>query len=216
MIKANKHIAVLTGDLIGSRSLQGNNLTSCIKALNQTAIDLADITGNSLHFSRHRGDGWQVVITKPEFAPRAALAFRTSLKALGKNFDSYIGIAEGIQSDPLPTDLNEAIGQVFVDSGFALDQIKQGKSDARMATSTRHHKMEALLLPLEFIFNGWTEKQAEAIYLNLVQKNYSMNERASELGITRQALEKRLKSAGALYVHQALQIWEIHWNQPND
>jgi hypothetical protein len=180
----------------------------CINALSETANDLSKFTDSALHFSRHRGDGWQVVLTKPEFTLRAALAFRTKLKALGKAFDSYIGIAEGNHLGPIPEDLNETMGQTFVDSGFALEQIKNGRTEARMAPSVLHNDIEALLTLFDFILNGWTEKQAEAIYLNLVSKGYFINVRAKELGITRQALEKRLKSAGANHVTDALLIWE--------
>ena len=54
------------------------------------------LNGAPLHLTRHRGDGWQAVLVRPELALRAALAFKAALRAEGAEFDSYIGIAEGM------------------------------------------------------------------------------------------------------------------------
>ncbi|SHG34096.1 hypothetical protein [Cognatishimia maritima] len=213
MTQIKQNISVLTGDIVGSRNLGSRDLSNCIDALSKTARALEQFTGAPFNFSRHRGDGWQVALSKPAFTPRAALAFRTGLKALGKQYDSYIGIAFGTHAGAIPSDLNTAISQPFVDSGFALDQIKESKTETRMVSAALDDKIETILPLLELIYDGWTERQAEAIYLNLVSNGYFINQRASELGITRQALEKRLKSAGLNRLQNSLLTWEQNWEK---
>ena len=73
MTKDTQHIAVLTGDLVHSTELGPKGIEAAFGALQRCAEDQENWYGKPLHFTRHRGDGWQVALAKPEYALRSAL-----------------------------------------------------------------------------------------------------------------------------------------------
>lgn len=91
------HIAVLTGgDIIGSTQMAPPaDLERAFDALSACAETQAEWHGEDLHFTRQRGDGWQVRLARPELALRSALAFRAALRCEGKEFSTFIAVAEG-------------------------------------------------------------------------------------------------------------------------
>lgn len=210
-------IAVLTGDLVNSTGLGPDKVERAFASLRECAETQSSWMETSLHFTRHRGDGWQVVLAEPKFALRSALAFRTALRANGEEFDSYIGIAEGQVKGEIGPDLNRETAMVFTHSGVALEDVKRGKSPVRMGF-WRRDLTEAIAVLLDFIYSGWTPVQAEAMLriLMLTKKGRFLSDIAEELGKSRQAVTKSLKSAGYDQVREALALLETGQEDPND
>lgn len=155
---------------------------------------LADWQGHPLHFSRHRGDGWQVVLMRPDMALRCALAFRASLRALGAEFDTYVGIAEGPNNGPIGPDLNDETGPVFVSSGSTL-AIPQHSGRMRMVHAT-NGPLDAVTHLADHLSIGWTPPQAAAILPFLdPRRQPSYTEVAKTLGKSRQAVKKAVDAA---------------------
>ena len=69
MIKA----AILTGDLISSTAKRASDLDAAMQTLSAGAQEISQWSGSQNHFTRARGDGWQLDVTPPERALRAAL-----------------------------------------------------------------------------------------------------------------------------------------------
>ena len=121
----SQRIAVLTGDLVHSTELGPEKIERAFKALEDCAQVQEAWHGAPLHFTRHRGDGWQVVLARPEMALRSALAFRAALRAEGEEFDSYVGISDGNASQPIGPNLNSEISEVFHEAGSALEEANE-------------------------------------------------------------------------------------------
>lgn len=206
-------IAVLTGDLVGSTTLGPAKVDAAFGALERAAKDMEAWTGDSLRFTRHRGDGWQVVLTKPEYALRAALVFRASLKALGKEFDSYVGIAEGVIENDLGKNLNVALSDTFIKSGRALDTLKVMQSfKPKMASASRGSIGTAIVLA-DTLSNEWTETQASLIYPMLARPdNLKYTELAEQFEISRQSVTKSLHAAYFQQIYLALNLLERQTN----
>ncbi|WP_417253039.1 hypothetical protein [Celeribacter sp.] len=207
-----RKIAVLTGDLVNSTGLGPENVERAFDALEACAEMQADwMDGQSLHFTRHRGDGWQVALADPKYALRSALCFRAALRRLGEEFDSYIGIAEGEVEGEIGPDLNEANGEAFMISGNLLaitklpDRTVHMLFDAACDVGTPPAATLACLQLLEAIFNKWTKVQAQTMLPMLsLEAPQSYTELAEQLGKSRQSVSKTLSAADYYYVSQAL------------
>ncbi len=197
MVKQTKHIAVLTGDIVASTTLGKAALDHAFTTLRSRAADLAVESGGDLHFSRHRGDGWQVVLHTPETALRICLILRASLRALGKAYDSRMACAEGAVTLPIKADLNQEVSLPFITSGQLLQTISQEKSLPIRIAHAKGGATSAAFALADHISQDWTPAQAQAINLALeTQTSYSLTEIAKQLGKSRQAVTKALDAAG--------------------
>lgn len=189
-----REVSVLTGDLTASSSLGSEKIERAFAALEDCARMQESWFDTQLHFSRHRGDGWQVVLPKPEYAIRSALAFRAALRAEGMEFETYIGIATDTVDGEVSEDLNHETDRVFQRSGKELDLVKlvgpymmsySGKGDIGAAT-----------VLLDSISQAWTPTQATTILPFLTTKDRPVQQDvAKALGKSRQAVAKSLEAA---------------------
>ncbi len=209
MTDKQTHIAVLTGDIIGSTQLAPGDLTRAFDALSACADTQAEWHGEDLHFTRQRGDGWQVRLARPTFALRSALAFRAALRCEGKEFSTFMAVAEGMAAPALPDgNLNAASDPVFIDSGRLLDQLKT----RYLSNEMRHLDtggIGAAFILADYISQSWTPAQAAAIQPMLVPgEQPSHSEIARALGKSRQAVSKALEGAGIVAFWSSLDAIE--------
>ena len=200
-------IAVMTGDLVGSTALGTERISRAFAALEDSATRQEQWHGAPLRFTRHRGDGWQVVLARPEMALRSALTFRAALKAADAGFDCYLAIAQGPAPTHLSDDLNDQSEDVFVRSGQALDAIKSMNSGQRM-TNGGSGAQDAAAILADLVSQGWTQAQAAAMNLALDPDGAIFTEIGRELGKSRQAVTKAALSAGFPHIPTALKALE--------
>lgn len=185
-------IAVLTGDLINSTALGPAGIDRAMDALRDATqtVEGWGICG-PLHFTRHRGDGWQIVVDDPRYALRVAILLRATLRAMGP--DTYIGIAEGPVDHPVGPNLNTENGPVFAVSGRALENAKT--SD--YAINHSRQAAEAMAILLNRICTEWTTVQAATIAaaMNNPNNDLRLSDIAERLGKSRQSVTKTLESA---------------------
>lgn len=208
MSEKTRKIAVLTGDIVGSTALGPEKLERAFDALKGCAEMQAEWMGESLHFTRHRGDGWQVALAEPKYALRSALAFRAALKSLGEDFDSYIGIATGDHMNAIQFDLNTEISDVFANSGRVLEDVKDEGSPLRMMNYLICSTENQSTLFADKIVQDWTPIQSQAMFIALTPTSISFSEIADRLGKSRQTTTKTLKSAGISHILTGLGLVE--------
>lgn len=212
MTRHTPHMAVITGDLVASGAMSPDQLADAMTTLANSATAQAGWHDAPLHFSRHRGDGWQVALPRPELALRAALHFRASLRALDDTFDSYISIATGPMATTMQ-DLNSRNDPVFVTSGRGLDQLKQ--HDPQRMTHANGGAAQSATILADHLTQGWTRAQATAILPLLPpDSDTTLTAIAQSLGKSRQTVTKSLHSAGWQALHPALNAFEQR--QTND
>ena len=210
MYQNTRKIAVITGDLVNSTELGPDRIEQAFVALEDCAEMQAEWYGASLHFTRHRGDGWQVIIARPNMALRSALAFRAALRAKGNEFDSYMGIAEGKVVGDIGSDLNAETAEVFTASGRNLTSESEFLSGQRIK-----YKIDARagLILLDKITQGWTPKQAATVLLFLDPNKKLTQEEASEtLDTTHQNVSKLLRTASFKEIKYILSYIEDQLN----
>jgi hypothetical protein len=200
--------AVLTGDLIGSTSAGPDAIDRAMHALANAARELSHETGQDTRFTRFRGDGWQIHLPHPRHALRACLMMIASLRASGHALATRISVGIGPVDRLGNTGLSEASGEAFVTSGHGLDMMPRsrrliiagGGADAKWHTS--------LFDLIEWLSRRWSREQAEAVMLSLGPDRPAHADIAQSLGISRQALQARLVSAGYHAFQEALNTFE--------
>ncbi|MEZ5913797.1 MAG: hypothetical protein R3D84_17540 [Paracoccaceae bacterium] len=189
-----------------STKLGEARISEAMQALEGCAGRIEHWHTGPLRFTRHRGDGWQVVLEKPAYALRAAIAFRATLKSLDDTYDSRIGIATGEVAMPLGPDLNVQSAEPFVVSGRALEIAR--RSDHWINYSLGG-AFEATAILLDRIAREWTQPQATAMAHALHPLNEpEYTEIARKLGKSRQAVTKSLHAAWYLEARTALTMLE--------
>lgn len=202
-MRTSNHISVLTGDLVDSTDLGSRGIADAFASLGNIAPVLEDWHGAPVHMTRHRGDGWQCVLARPELALRSALAIRAALRKLGSNFDSYIGIASGHAQAEVGPDLNAEISPVFNASGNALDMAKS--TDGIRFLHRDGGAVGAAFILADHLSQGWTPSQAAAILPFLTPLEApSYTQVAERLGKSRQAVTKSAQAAGIQPLSAAL------------
>ncbi|WP_417261670.1 hypothetical protein [Celeribacter sp.] len=202
-----KDVAVLTGDLVNSTGLGPEKVERAFVALENCAeMQVEWMGGQSLHFTRHRGDGWQVALAESTYALRSALCFRAALRALGGEFDSYIGIAEGSFHGEIAKNLNAETSDVFVMSGKRLDVVKSSKRQ-----HIDHENYSPIAILADAISSSWTRHQAKAICASLnpnLADRPNQTELGKLLGKSRQSSSKALAAGRFWHIDLALSALE--------
>ncbi len=183
--------AVLTGDIVKSSQLPQGGLDRIFANLGDVADRIGAWQGSSVHFTRNRGDGWQMAVA-PAFALRAVFAARAAVRMADKRFDTRVALALGEGTVPGET-LADAAGPVFTASGQALENMPR-KRDMVMAGDAGMHAV-ALRLSEEII-KRWTEAQAEVAVRALAPDTPTQAALAEVLNVTKQTVQGHMDAAG--------------------
>lgn len=204
--------AVLTGDLVKSSKLPAEDfhsvkdcLKKAVRQLNGLIEDNSPgLVKGSIDF--YRGDGWQLLLTRPAYALRACLYLRACLKA-HTGIDTRISVGVGEVSHIDPKNISQSIGKAFELSGKGLDDLKSLK---RMTIAfpyymdSRNSNLVSVFELCDAIVQKWTKKQAEAVSWAL--QGLSQSEIAENMkpSITSQSAGKHLRSAGWFAIEWAI------------
>ena len=205
--------AVLTGDLIASTDAGPVATDRAINTLSGAARRLSDWAGADTRFTRNRGDGWQIYLEFPGLVLRGALlltaALRTSETGLASRVSAAIGRVNRLGDDGL----SAANGEAFTIAGQNLDSMPRGAKLCIGGTQPVGPWPEAIFDLVDWQSHRWSREQAEAVALALDPEAPTQAELASRLGITRQALQARLQTAGFSALQESLRAFESqNWN----
>ncbi len=209
-IKRQHRVAVLSGDLIASTQHPQDWTETALRGLRQRSNKVAQWHGQATaHFSRFRGDGWQIVLYAPEQALRAALYLHAGLQITPSSPTSRISIGLG-QMDPWDgRNLAAASGRAFEASGRGLDTMPKSRklTVAGDGITPLHEGIIAMIEDQAF---GWSAEQAEAIGPYLLPNRPTLKAIAAELNISTQAVHARLTGAHAQTLRHTIELWEKH------
>ncbi|MCR8723883.1 hypothetical protein [Frigidibacter sp. ROC022] len=212
-------VAVLTGDLIDSSRAAPAEVDAAMTCLGAAAREIAARARTDARFSRFRGDGWQMVLENPSDSLRATLLLTARLRAADLDLATRIAIGIGAVDSLGTRNLGDATGPAFVTSGHLLDGLPHDRRLAiagpkdpdqpafRQLVTPLH---EAILALVEQQSQRWTAAQAEAVALSLIHPGRTHAQLAAQLGVTRQAVQSRLASAGAAALEPALRAFELY------
>ena len=203
--------AVLTGDIVESSEIESDALDMVMKQLDKTSWKMSGWlhvpeSRTETAFARRGGDGWQIAINRPQLAFRATLYVLARLKALTPDIQTRIAVATGDGTLPESADLdiNSAHGTAFTASGRLLDSLT-GRTYLACADGGA---LDAVFRLADHISKSWTQSQAQAIALMLPPGAGPRRVAAEQLGISRQAVDQSLWSAGYPAINDALELIE--------
>lgn len=201
--------AVLTGDIVASTRQADQTVDLAMQVLAEKAREFGHWSSPSqdTRFTRFRGDGWQVLLAEPKLTLRAAVVFQGALIAMGLKGRIFIGV--GQIDRPGTSSLADASGEAFERSGRGLDAMGSAWTMGIDGTGVRLEDHLILDLIGERI-GRWTPPQAEAATLYLASRTRirTLAEIGADLGISPQAVNDRLRGAGAATIASVLRRWE--------
>lgn len=186
----NKMISIITGDIIDSRQLKGQE--SWIAPL-KTLFD--ELGPSPEKWDIYRGDNFQLEIDTPE----NALLFAIRIKALVKSlYNADVRMAIGIGTRDYHSDhITECNGEAFVHSGLKYESLKKEKQNMAIKSPwPDFDKQMNLYLRLSLIaMDSWSAAVAQYVAAVIANPGKSQLEIAQILGITQPSASDREKRA---------------------
>lgn len=205
-------ISILTGDIVGSQSLDPTKraqIPACLK----DAADYVDL-GKSLEV--FGGDRWQTFSELPENTVAQALVFSAYLFGVHQ-IETRISIGIGRVESLHLEKISLSQGEAFVLSGRGLEEMDDERRITVHPSESLPHANRSLLQAAVTLLDGlsskWTSKQAQAVALDshsvlpfLAEQNKKDLAKKFSPPISAQAFGKHLASAQWKLVTQALQM----------
>jgi hypothetical protein len=180
-------IAVITGDIINSRTLPGQWIDTLKKTLE-------DLFSKHVKWEIFRGDSFQIEL-EPSEALLNAIYIKACIKTL-KNADVRLGIGIG-EKNKDSSRVTEANGEAFINSGAAFDTLKVNK--VTMAISTPWPKFDDdlnLMIRLALIaMDDWTPISAEMVKYAIEHQDIKQDKIAEISGRSQSSVSEALKRA---------------------
>lgn len=193
--------AVITGDIVGSKSIEIDERENLLRVLKESFGEINENIIKDVHstFEIFRGDSFQAVLRKPELSLIVSILIRARLRSenvdipiKNKNWDARLAI--GIGSIEFSTGKTvESDGQAFLFSGRDLDNMKITGERFRLQTpwDEVNAEMKVSLAFADSVISHWSKYQAQVFYYYLLQ-NKKQKELAERLNISQPAIHKRL------------------------
>lgn len=209
-----KNIAVLTGDIIGSRKVADTE--GLIASLKQVFSTIKKETYLKFDKEIFRGDSFQIVLYNSKDALLLALLIRIGLRSktvidsksssipLHKLWDARIAI--GIGKGKVKSKIIESNGEAFQLSGLEFDKLKKAHEKLNVLTvwEEKNEYFNIIVKLLDVIISKWTKLTSEVVFKYLL-KDSTQSELAKSLKVSQPAIHKRLSIANIDVIEKSIQ-----------
>lgn len=183
-------VSIITGDIIRSKKFKNPEiwLTPLKEALAKTGID-------KKYWEIFRGDSFQIEIENNQHAFYTAIYIKACVKTV-KGLDVRMAIGVGNKNFE-GNEVTESNGEVFQFSGETLEELKKEKINLKLKSRYQYLNDELnLYFKLALItMDRWSTSSAETVKIALENTNALQIEMAQTLGVSQDAVSKRLKRA---------------------
>ncbi|MEO0974530.1 MAG: hypothetical protein AAFX85_15685 [Pseudomonadota bacterium] len=205
--------AVLSGDLIDSRTLSDQALAEAQEIIRASAKDFTKAVGRAVigRPDFFRGDAWQLLLDRPSAALRLALLLRARLRSAGA--DTRIAIGVGSTRSINRRKISLSAGEAFELSGHALDTMS-GYFDLTARLPPRAGLagdwLPAVAHLCSDLLRGWTARQAEIVAVALLAEGATHEQIGTRLAkpVRKQTVTSTLRSAHYRALLEALRAFE--------
>lgn len=178
---------VITGDLVNSTNIAAKWRQTVVNALHKCVTESQRLTSVKLEI--YRGDSFQVVVEKPEYALLVAIALRAKLKSKTPDkqemWDARLAVGVGevsFESGNIVT----SDGEAFRQSGRSFDHMGKKRLVVSTPWSDFNKEIDLVTRFADDVITSWTAKQARVVYYSMLFPNKLQKDLAEELGMTRQ------------------------------
>jgi hypothetical protein len=218
-IDRNRSYAVISGDIIGSSKLSLSKRAELPDIMKQASNELRIFLAESIPLSVDifAGDSWQLLVSEPGEALKAALFYRSSIiLATEKKIDTRLVIAVG-KVDFVPGErASEGDGEAFRQSGRGLKETGNKQQMRFVAEQYDDCDLwDATFGLLDLIVRRWSAKQAQAVVGAL--QGWSHAEIATRYTppIKRESATRLLATANWHAIEQVIMIFKTKFTTPN-
>lgn len=193
---------VITGDIVKSGTYTNPEawLEPLKMALTNTGI-------SAQYWEIFRGDSFQIEVDDNLRAFSIAIYIKACIKTVyGLDVRMAIGIGnKNFEGNKV----SESNGEAFIFSGETFEALKQEKTNLKIKTPNEHLNTELnLYFRLASIaMDNWTVNSSEAFKIALENPKALQSEIAAIIGISQDAVSKRLKRA---YYHDILELDDMY------
>lgn len=178
---------VITGDLVHSTNIAAKWRQTVVNVLHKCVAEFLPLTFVKLEM--YRGDSFQVVVDKPEYALAIAIALRAKLRAETPDkqemWDARLAI--GIGEIPFESDnIVTSDGEAFRLSGRSFDHIGKKRLIISTPWLNFNNEIELVTRFADDVITSWTAKQAMVVYLSMLFSNKLQKDLAEDLCMTKQ------------------------------
>lgn len=196
---AKKKVAIITGDIIHSRT---DNKLRWMRILKKILLT----QGNSpRQWEIYRGDSFQLE-TEPKKALQIALLIKASLKEL-KDIDVRISIGIGHKTYNAAK-ITESNGTAFVKSGEGFDQLKKQTMTIHSADADWDEAINIMLSLALLAADNWKPTTSAIMKVSLENENSNQQELAIKLKKTQSSISEGLKRGGNEEIKALLNYFE--------
>ena len=200
------NVAILTGDIVGSRKIGAEGTAAVFDALGEAFSGVEAWSGGPARLTRFRGDGWQAAVPDGARALRVALCVRAFLRARELP-ETRMGLGLGGVETLGSSDLSDGDGPAF----YAAAKMLEGMGRSRrlvLSPEAAPPLAPAVVTLCDTLAGGWTRAQGEVLWHLLQPSPMSQTSLAADLGITQQSIADRLDAAGFAALTEALEALE--------
>lgn len=182
-------ISVITGDIIKSKHVKPTIWLSHLKDA------LAFLEPDDNLWEIYRGDSFQIEFKNPQDSFLKATYIKANIK-MTKGLDVRMAIGIGTKTYEGAT-VTESNGEAFQFSGETLENLKKEKVNLKLKSSnTILNRDLNLYFKLALIsMDNWTINSAEIVKKHIENPNAIQSELAQIIGISQDAISKRMKRA---------------------
>jgi len=182
-------IAVITGDIIGSRQVDTASWLKALKA------QLNKFGTTPKEWEIYRGDEFQLEIPQPEEALLKALKLKACLKGF-KNLDVRMAIGIG-EKDFEGNKVSQSNGTAFNNSGGQFDKLKKQKVNLAISSPYKEFDEEInLMLKLALVtMDSWSVVSAQLAEMVFADPDLLQEKLAQKLQIKQAAVSQRSNRA---------------------
>lgn len=194
-------IAVITGDIINSKKISPKKWLKFLKQ------ELDTIGSSPKTWEIYRGDSFQVIISKPEEALKAAIKIKATVKSI-QGLDARMAIGIGTRTYNA-SKVTESNGTAFVHSGEKFEILKKEKQNLAVKSDSEVFDNEMnLYFKLALIaMDNWTVNAAEIVKTTMNHPDKLQEELGKIVGIKQNAISNRIKRA---YYDEIMQVNEMY------
>ena len=182
-------VAVITGDIIGSRKAGTQQWVEALKA------KLDKFGSSPKEWEIYRGDEFQLELKQPEKALLCAMELKACIKTFNKlDVRMAIGLGDKIYQGER---VSESNGTAFNNSGNQFDQLKRQKINLAVSSPDKEFDKEInLMLRLALVtMDDWSTVSAELAEIVFANPHLLQEEIAQQLKIKQSAVSQRTRRA---------------------
>jgi hypothetical protein len=183
---------VLTGDIVNSSSMTGQDYEQLLYTLQRT-LQLVQTLSHG-KFDIYRGDSFQAVFSDPAAAFKAALVIRLALRSSTPAFDARQCIGIG-QVSLLRADVRSSMGEAFVLSGTGLDRMKSNFLAIHSSDAAQQERLELVTRLMDAHLSHLAPAQSDVLLHYLLAEDKSHQAVAIAAGKNRSNVTRLLNAS---------------------